>query len=97
MNILADIKTPTDITQDLVARVRARRKVLGLTQRELAETSGVSYGSIKRFETTGEISLASLIKIAFALNCESDFDTLFAQQGYATIEEVINARKNARR
>lgn len=97
MNILADIKTPTDIAQDLVARVRARRKVLGLTQRELAETSGVSYGSIKRFETTGEISLASLIKIAFALNCESDFDTLFVQQGYATIEEVINARKNARR
>lgn len=97
MNILTDIKTPTDIAQDLVARVRARRKVLGLTQRELAETSGVSYGSIKRFETTGEISLASLIKIAFALNCESDFDTLFAQQGYATIEEVINARKNARR
>ena len=97
MNILADIKTPTDITQDLMTRVRARRKVLGLTQRELAETSGVSYGSIKRFETMGEISLASLINIAFALKCESDFDALFAQQGYATIDEVINARKNARR
>lgn len=30
--------------------------------------SGVSYGSIKRFETTGMISLLSLTKIAMALD-----------------------------
>lgn len=36
--------------------------------RELADISGVSYGSIKRFEQTGQISLLSLTRIAMALD-----------------------------
>ncbi|MCC8101327.1 MAG: helix-turn-helix transcriptional regulator [Clostridiales bacterium] len=67
-----------------------RRKEKKITQVQLAKYSDVSLGSIKRFERTGEISLSSLIKIAFALGCQDDFNALFAKKGYASIEEVIN-------
>lgn len=63
-----------------------------MTQEQLSERSDVSLGSLKRFERTGEISLSSLIKIAFALGLEDDFDSLFARKGYASIQEVIDER-----
>ncbi|MCD7957695.1 MAG: helix-turn-helix domain-containing protein [Lachnospiraceae bacterium] len=74
----------------LAKRVSSRRKEKKITQVQLAKYSDVSLGSIKRFERTGEISLSSLIKIAFALGYQDDFDALFAKKGYASIEEVIN-------
>ena len=35
-------------------------------------------------------TLSALIKISFALGCETDFDTLFAKKGYSSIQEFIN-------
>ena len=67
-----------------------------LTQAQLAEKSGVSLGSIKRFERLHQISLASLVNIAFALHCEEDFTGLFAQKQYASIEDVIAESKRKR-
>lgn len=55
--------------------------------------SGVSYGSIKRFESTGQISLLSLIKIATALGMAEKLRQLFMQVPYRNIEEVINEAK----
>ena len=47
---------------------------MGYTQTECATRSGVSLGSLKRFERTGQISLESLLKLAFVLECLGDFD-----------------------
>ena len=46
--------------------------------------------SIKRFETTGQISLLSLTKIAVALNIADDLRNIFTEIPYNSIEEVIN-------
>ncbi|UOG93435.1 MAG: hypothetical protein L3K52_06795 [Candidatus Thiothrix sulfatifontis] len=54
----------------------------------LAEKSGVAEASIKRFETTGQISFHSLLKLAFALNCMDDFNRLFAEKPLQTIAEL---------
>jgi len=70
-----------------VARIRKRRK---MSQKELSEKSGVSFGSIKRFETTGQISLISLTKLAIALGCENEITELFLEVPYRNIEEVIS-------
>jgi len=43
----------------------------------LAKRSGVSLGSIKRFELTGQISLESLLKLAHVLNRLNDFELIF--------------------
>ena len=71
------------IKQQLVERVRARRREKGLSQQALAGISGVSFGSVKRFERFGEISLSSLLRLAMALNCENDFAYLFWERSAA--------------
>ncbi|MEG0217975.1 MAG: helix-turn-helix transcriptional regulator [Raoultibacter sp.] len=83
-------KTPPEIAGELAQNVRARRKEAHLSQLALAKKSGVSLGSLKRFESTGEISLFSLLKIAIALDCEDDFTQLFARKHYRSIQEVID-------
>jgi len=78
------------IKKGIAARVRARRKEGGLSQAELAAKSDVSLGSLKRFENKGEISLASLVKLAIALGYESNFDALFERKNYQSLDEVID-------
>ena len=92
MDIFAFLKSPNQVNKDLAARIKDRRKEQNLTQVQLSKRSEVSLGSIKRFENTGEISLTSLIKIAFALGLENDFELLFVKKGYSSIQEVINDR-----
>lgn len=63
-------ETAEEMDQALAKRVRAIRKRRSISQEYLSELSGVSFGSIKRFENTGKIpSLLSLTKIAVALGC----------------------------
>lgn len=89
---LSFFKGPNEIQMEIAGNVKARRKEKKMTQKELSERADVSLGSIKRFEQTGEISLNSLIKIAFALNCQDDFEQLFSQKQFATMEELIRAQ-----
>ena len=60
-------KTPQDVMQELKEKYKTRRKQLKLSQQELSTRADVSLGSLKRFETTGKISLESLLKLAFVL------------------------------
>ena len=83
-------KTPNEIAKNLVKKIKQQRKKLRISQENLAQKSGVSLGSIKRFETKYEISLQSFIKIAIALDLDNDFENLFTQKTYASIDEVIN-------
>lgn len=69
-------KTPHDITEELRAKFKARRRSLKYTQNELATRSGVSLGSLKRFESSGKISLESLLKLALVLECLENFSSL---------------------
>lgn len=69
----------------LVERFKKRRKELNLTQRELSVRSGVTYSSIRRFETKGEISLTSLIKLSNAIDSLHDFNELFKNKKITSI------------
>ena len=70
-------KTPLSTLIDIAKKVRALRKQMGYSQAELALRSGVSLGSIKRFERSGQISLESLVKMAHLLDRLNDFDVVF--------------------
>ena len=83
-------ETPEELDQKLAQRVRKIRKRRSITQEKLASISGVSYGSIKRFETTGQISLLSLTKIAIALDLADELRNIFTQVPYKDLQEVIN-------
>ncbi|VEU81320.1 helix-turn-helix domain-containing protein [Haploplasma axanthum] len=74
------VETEQTIINNLVERFKKRRKEIGLTQKELSSRSGVSYGSIRRFESTGDISLSSLLKLSDVIGCLDDFNELFKNQ-----------------
>ena len=86
-------ETAEELDQKLAQRVRNIRKRRSISQEKLSTMSGVSYGSIKRFETTGQISLISLTKIAMALDIADELRSIFTQVPYKNIQEVINETK----
>ena len=86
-------ETAEELDQKLAQRVRNIRKRRSISQEKLGAMSGVSHGSIKRFETTGQISLISLTKIAMALDIADELRSLFLQVPYRNIQEVLNETK----
>lgn len=87
-----EIKTAAEINIGIAKRLIAIRKRRRITQKDLALRSGVTYSSLRRFEETGDISLASLTKIAIALDLGDELDSMFSQVPFASIEEVINGQ-----
>ena len=80
-------KTWMEIDADIAKRMAQLRKRRKISQKELAVRSGVSLGSLKWFEQSGEISLQSLTKLAIALEVEGELEDLFSEVPFASIEE----------
>lgn len=77
MPLTLNIDTPSEMQDRVRAAARDRRLALGLTQSDLAARSGVALATLKRFEQTGQISLASLLALADALDALAGFGALF--------------------
>ncbi len=94
---------PKDIATDLALRAKQLRLSMNLTQAQLAKQSGVSLGSLKRFEGSGEISLQNLLLLAVALEAAEAFKNVFVPTAtYKSVDEVlklkkVNLRKRARK
>ncbi len=88
---------PNEVAMQIAARVRQRRLELDLTQEGMAARAGLTFATYRRFEQTGEISLKGLLRVAFALDSLSDFDALFSQRKYQTLDDVINDYGNTRK
>jgi len=84
-------KNPQDVMEELRVKFKQRRTSMGYTQTECATRSGVSLGSLKRFERTGQISLESLLKLAFVLECLGEFSTLCEAEDeqFGSIDDII--------
>ena|SRR5579859_8135942 len=85
-----DLKTPRDVQRELAGRLKARRLAMNLTQEGLAARSGVSWGSLKRFEHTGLIALDRLLKLALVLDCLGDFDGVCADPGRGLTSQSLD-------
>lgn len=91
-NILSLIeKTPDSLMSGIAQRVKQRRLEKGWTQNMLATKAGVSLASYRRFESSGEISLHSLVMLAFALEMTDEFETLFSRKTYQSIDDIVKA------
>ena len=86
-------ETTDEIIMEVAKRFRKLRKIKKISQQELALMSNVSYGTIKRFETSGEISLHSLTKLCVALDCTNEIKSLFTNITFNNIDEVIEYGK----
>lgn len=71
--------TVDSLKLELKVRYRLRRQEQKISQQALAKRSGVSYGSIRRFESSGEISLTSLLRISQSIGLIEEFNQLFKQ------------------
>ena len=90
-------KNPSETMQELRSRFRERRRSLGYTQKELSERSGVSLGSLKRFESSGQIALESLLRLALVLECLEDFEGVCVEKekGFESIDEILSEGRKA--
>ena len=82
--------TPKELGMEIAANLKKLRKQRKLSQKALAEKAGLSYGSMKRFEQTGEISLESLLKIAIVLGETAPLESLFKSTEIKSIQEIID-------
>ena len=82
------LQTPERVRADLARRMRELRLARGWRQLTLAERSGVSLGSLRRFEASGQVSLQNLLKLAFALGRLDDFSGLFEAPVSSTMAEL---------
>jgi transcriptional regulator with XRE-family HTH domain len=89
--------TPEDVNLGLAQKVRARRLYLGWKQQTLAERSGVSLPSLRRFENKGLISLSSLLNLAMALDCLGDFSQVFDVPVATSIADLEQKGKKPQR
>lgn len=92
-DFLLDDFNPGAILKNIAERVKRNRLELNLSQNALAAKSGVSLGSLKRFEQTAEISLKNLVMLAVALDATQEFGQLFSGKQYQSIDELLTKDK----
>ena len=90
------LSSPRDVLDGLARRAKRRRLEANLTQEELAERAQVSWGTLKLFERSGKASSEFLVKLAFALNAEKEFDALFPPEPHRSIDDVVAKPKRMR-
>jgi transcriptional regulator with XRE-family HTH domain len=86
-----NIQTPASVMLIIRDNFKSKRLRLNLTQEGLSNRSGVSFGSVKRFESNGEISLKSLLKLAVVLECLDDFSSVAKnnQENINSMEQLL--------
>ena len=91
-----NIDTPNSMIDKIRIKFKEKRLYLNFTQEGLSKRSGVSLGSLKRFESSGSISFESLLKLALVLKCLDDFNNIAnaKEQQLNSIDEVLKAKKN---
>lgn len=82
------LHTPEEISETLAGRLRELRLAIGWKQATLAQRSGVTLASLRRFEVSGQISLKNLLKLVFVLGRLDEFDKLLHQPEASSMAEL---------
>ena len=83
--------TANDVQQQLAQAVRKKRKQLKLSRDALAEKSTVPASTIKKFETTTQISLRQFILLWQCVDSLENLLTISKEEPYkpSSIDEVL--------
>jgi len=87
---------------ELAARLKAYRIDFPLTQKELADKSGVALRSILRMENGEDVQLGNLIKVLIALDLDANLDMLVPDPTkrpsfYLRDKSIVSQRKRVRK
>ena len=83
--MIPNLLTPQETATLLADRFKALRLEAGFKRSTLATQAGVSESSLKRFETSGQVSLQNLLRLAHALGRLEDFADLFTPPPATTL------------
>lgn len=77
MNMLPfDLSTTQEIVKELASRVKAKRKKIGMSQKQFTEHIGMRFGTDARFEKTGLISLNNFVDTLRGLYSIEDLESI---------------------
>jgi transcriptional regulator with XRE-family HTH domain len=90
-----EFSTSNEITTELGLRLKAVRLSQSLSQADLAKRAGVSVGTVKALENTGQSSVASLVRVVQALGLSDQLQSLFVLkvQSIAEMEQAQQAKR----
>ncbi len=91
------ILSSEDVALELALRVQSSRLAQSLTQEGLARRSGVSFGTLKKFERTGRIALVSFVRLVIALDDEAALEGLLLEKKFSSLEEVLDVKTKPKR
>lgn len=75
----------------IAENIRARRLAMELTQEGLAERSGVSLATLRKFEQKGIISMESFLKLLMVVGALEDIISVLkpSKPNFTSIDEVL--------
>ncbi|MDO9208882.1 MAG: helix-turn-helix transcriptional regulator [Sulfuricurvum sp.] len=71
-----ELATTKEIIKELSSRAKAKRKQVGMSQKEFADHIGMKFSTYARFEKTGLISLNNFVDTMRGLNSITDLEAL---------------------
>lgn len=80
-----------DNLQIIKVAMKTRRVAVEMTQEAVSEKTGISLGTLKRFEQTGEISLERLLTLMQLYEMDSRIVPHFQEMGWWTLKQIERA------
>ena len=78
---------------NVAKRFRLVRKTKKMTIKEVSKRSGVPYSTLRRFESTGEISFMGFVKIMSTIDEDREIQGILADWLPGSIDDVIRYNK----
>ena len=85
---IPNILTPNEMENLLAERFKALRLSVGYKRATLAQRAGVTVASLKRFESTGQISLKNFLRLAHAVDRLPEFSKLFTPSQATSLAQL---------
>lgn len=97
--ISLDDWVPGEAKKALAKQAKETRLARGWKRETLSEKTGIPVPTIKRYETTGEISLNQFLKLAFVLGDLDKLKTVFEPNKpfYTSLDDIIKENAKPKR
>ncbi len=88
MVLALQLNSPEETALAIAKRLKAERLRLGWKQQTLAERSGVSLPTLKRFESSGQTSFLNVLQLCHALGVLDEFAEFLKPPPALTLDEL---------